>query len=79
MKNGDNNDVMVKSQIEGYISNKTDLLNGSSPSRVTNNKAVIYSPSRGVHSNALYLKDQYGQEEHFHTEMMAKYDYIFQI
>ena len=59
---------MVKRQIEGYVSSKTDLLNGSSPARVTNNKAVIYSPSGGVHSNALYLKDQYGQEVHFYTE-----------
>ena len=30
VQNGDNNnDVMVKSQIEGFVSSKTDLLNGS--------------------------------------------------
>ena len=50
------------------VTKRVFLMPGSSPARVTHNKAVIYSPSRGVHSNALYLKDQYGQEVHFYTE-----------
>ena len=69
VKNGDmNKDVMTKSQIEGYVSNKTQYLDGVLPAKVTNNKAVIYSPSGGVHSNGLYLKDEYGQEVHFYNE-----------
>ena len=69
VKHGDmDDDVMVKSQIEGYVSNKTQYLEGALPAQVTNNKAVIYSPSGGVHANALYLKDQYGQEVNFHNE-----------
>ena len=69
VQNGDkDHDVMVKSQIEGYVSNKTQYLDGVLPAQVTNNKAVIYSPSGGVHTNDLYLKDQYGQEVHVHTE-----------
>ena len=69
VKNGDmNKDVMTKSQIEGYVSNKTQYLNGVLPSKITNNKAVIYSPSGGIHTNGLYLKDQYGQEVHFYNE-----------
>ena len=69
VKYGDmDHDVMVKSQIEGYVSNKTQYLDGVLPAQVTNNKAVIYSPSGGVHTNDLYLKDQYGQEVHVHTE-----------
>ena len=69
VKSGDaDNDVMVKSQIEGYVSNKTQYLDGVLPAQVTNNKAVIYSNSGSIHSNALYLKDQYGQEVNFHTE-----------
>ena len=69
VKNGDmNKDVMTKSQIEGYVSNKTQYLDGVLPAKVTNNKAVIYSPSGGIHSNGLYLKDQYGQEVHFYNE-----------
>ena len=69
VKNGDMpSDVMVKSQIEGYIGNKTQYLDGVNPGQVTKNKAVIYSPSGGVHANALYLKDQYGQEVNFHTD-----------
>ena len=69
VKNGNGeDDIMVKRQIEGYVSNKTQYLDGVLPARVTNNKAVIYSPSGGVHSNALYLKDKYGQEVHFFTE-----------
>ena len=69
VQNGDkDNDVMVKSQIEGYVSNKTQYLDGALPAKVTNNKAVIYSSSGSVHTNDLYLKDQYGQEVHFHTD-----------
>ena len=69
VKNGDmNKDVMTKIQIEGYVSNKTQYLDGVLPAKVTNNKAVIYSPSGGIHSNGLYLKDQYGQEVHFYNE-----------
>ena len=69
VKNGDmNKDVMTKSQIEGYVSNKTQYLDGVLPAKVTNNKAVIYSPSGGIHSNGLYLKDQYEQEVHFYNE-----------
>ena len=69
VQNGDmDHDVMVKSQIEGYVSTKTQYLDGALPAKVSNNKAVIYSPSGGVHSNDLYLKDQYGQEVHFFTE-----------
>ena len=56
---------MVKSQIEGYVSNKTQYLDGVLPAKVINNKAVIYSYTGSIHSNALYLKDQYGQEVHF--------------
>ena len=59
---------MVKSQIEGYVSNKTQYIDGVLPGQVTNNKASTYSPSGGVHSKALYLKDQYGQKVHFYTE-----------
>ena len=70
VKNGDNdNDVMVKSQIEGYVSNKTQYLDGVLPAQVTNNKAVIYSPSGGIHSNGFYLRDQNGQEAHFINEL----------
>ena len=69
VKNGDmDHDVMVKSQIEGYISNKTQYLDGVLPAQVTNNKAVIYSPSGSIHTNDLYLKDKNGQEVHFHNE-----------
>ena len=69
VQNGDmDHDVMVKSQIEGYVSNKTQYLDCVLPAQMTNNKAVIYSPSGGVHTNDLYLKDQYGQEVHVHTE-----------
>ena len=69
VKNGDaDNDVMVKSQIEGYVSNKTQYLDGVLPAQVTNNKAVIYSPSGGVHTNDLYIRDKFGQEVHFYNE-----------
>ena len=69
VQNGDmDKDVMTKSQIEGYVSNKTQYLDGVLPAKVTNNKAVIYSPSGGIHSNGLYLKDQYGQEVYFYNE-----------
>ena len=54
VQNGDNNnDVMVKRQIEGYVSNKTKYLDGVLPAQVLNNKAIIYSPSGGVHSICL--------------------------
>ena len=70
VKNGDmDKDVMIKSQIEGYVSNKTQYLDGVLPAKVTNNKAVIYSPSGGIHSNGLYLRDQNGQESHFINEL----------
>ena len=66
VRNGDaENDVMVKRQIEGYVKDKTKCLNGVLPAQVLKNKAVIYSPSGGVHANALYLKDSNGQEVHF--------------
>ena len=69
VQNGDmDRDVMTKSQIEGYVSNKTQYLDGVLPAKVTNNKAVIYSQSGSIHSNGLYLKDQYGQEVHFYNE-----------
>ena len=63
-------DVMMKSQIEGYVSNKTKYLDGVLPAQVLNNKAVIYSPSGGVHSRGFYLRDENGQEVHFisHTQ-----------
>ena len=69
VKNGDNdNDVMVKNQIEVYVSNKTRYLDGVNPGQVINNKAVIYSPSGSIHTNDLYLKDKNGQEVHFYNE-----------
>ena len=55
-----NNDVVTKSQIQ-YI----DDIN---PGQVKSNKAVIYSNTSSIHSNSLYLKDQYGQETIFHNE-----------
>ena len=61
VKPGTNNDdVVIKSQIQ--------YLDGALPAQVTNNKAVIYSPSGSIHTNDLYLKDQYDQEVHVHTE-----------
>ena len=70
VQNGDmDKDVMTKSQIEGYVTNKTQYLDGVLPAKVTNNKAVIYSPSGGIHSNGLYLRDQNGQESHFINEL----------
>ena len=69
VKNGDeNNDVMNKSQIESYVSNKTIYLKNANPGQVINNKAVIYSNTGSVHSNAFYLKDRYGQETILHNE-----------
>ena len=69
VKNGDSsNDVMNKSQIESYVSNKTIYLKNVNPGQVINNKAVIYSNTGSVHSNALYLKDRYGQETILHNE-----------
>ena len=55
-----NNDVVIKEQIQ--------YLDGVNPGEVKNNKAVIYSNTGSIHSNALYLKDQYEQEVNFHTE-----------
>ena len=69
VKNGDkNNDVMNNSQIESYVSEKTIYLKNVNPGQVINNKAVIYSNTGSVHSNALYLKDRYGQETILHNE-----------
>ena len=64
----DENDVMTKQKIENYVSNKTQYLDGALPTKVTSNKAVIYSNTGSIHSNSLYLKDQYGQETIFHNE-----------
>ena len=64
----DENDVMTKQKIENYVSNKTQYLDGALPTKVTRNKAVIYSNTGSIHSNSLYLKDQYGQETIFHNE-----------
>ena len=64
----DQNDVMTKQKIENYVSNKTQYLDGALPTKVTSNKAVIYSNTGSIHSNSLYLKDQYGQETIFHNE-----------
>ena len=44
-----NNDVVIKSQIQ--------LLDSASPGLVVNDKAIIYSDSRSVHAQNLYLKD----------------------
>ena len=69
VKNGDaDNDVMSKSQIEGYVSDKTKFIEGVNPGQIVNDKAVIYSNTGSIHSNALYLKDRFGQEVNFHTE-----------
>ena len=69
VKLGDaDNDVMVKNQIEGYVSNKTKYIDDINPGQVKSNKAVIYSNTGSIHSNSLYLKDQYGQETIFHNE-----------
>ena len=69
VQNGDmDRDVMTKSQIEGYVSNKTQYIDNINPGEVKNNKAAIYSNSGSLHSNSLYLKDQYKQEVILHTE-----------
>ena len=69
VKNGDmDKDVMIKSQIEGYVSNKTQYIDNINPGEVKNNKAAIYSNTGSLHSNSLYLKDQYKQEVILHTE-----------
>ena len=69
VKNGDmDRDVMTKSQIEGYVSNKTQYIDNINPGEVKNNKAAIYSNTGSLHSNSLYLKDQYKQEVILHTE-----------
>ena len=59
---------MVKSQLEGYVSNKTQYLDGVLPAQDLNNKAVIYSPSGGIHSKGYYLKDSNEQEVHFYAD-----------
>ena len=69
VQNGDmDHDVMTKSQIEGYVSNKTQYIDNINPGEVKNNKAAIYSNTGSLHSNSLYLKDQYKQEVILHTE-----------
>ena len=69
VQNGDmDRDVMTKSQIEGYVSNKTQYIDNINPGEVKNNKAAIYSNTGSLHSNSLYLKDQYKQEVILHTE-----------
>ena len=64
----DDDDAMNRKQIVEFVNQKSELLNHSLPAQVANNKAVIYSNSGSIHANALYLKDQYGQEVHFFTE-----------
>ena len=69
VKLGDaDNDVMVKKQIENYISTKTIYLKDITPGQIVNNKAVIYSNTGSIHTNSLYTKDRYGQEVIFHTD-----------
>ena len=69
VRNGDEEkDVMVKTQIEIYVNNKTQYLDGVQPAKVTNSKAVIYSSNGSIHSNALHLKDQNDKEVNFYTE-----------
>ena len=69
VQNGDmERDVITKSQIEGYVSNKTQYIDNINPGEVKNNKAAIYSNTGSLHSNSLYLKDQYKQEVILHTE-----------
>ena len=69
VKLGDaDNDVMVKKQIENYISTKTIYLKDVNPGQIVNNKAVIYSNTGSIHTNSLYTKDRYGQEVIFHTD-----------
>ena len=69
VQNGDSDqDVMTKKQIESYVSTKTIYLKDVNPGQVVNNKAAIYSNSGSLHTNALYLEDQYEQEVIFHTE-----------
>ena len=48
-----NNDVITKSQLDI----KTSLLDGSRPSYVVNDKAVIYSSTGALHAQSFYLKD----------------------
>ena len=61
VKPGTNNDdVVIKSQIQ--------YLDGVLKAQVTNNKAVIYSPSGSIHTNDLFLRDKNGQEVHFYNE-----------
>ena len=64
-----NNDVMTKSQIEGYVNNKTIYLDTALPAKVVGNKACIYSHSGGVHCNGLYIRDEYQQETHIYNDI----------
>ena len=69
VKLGDaDNDVMVKKQIENYISTKTIYLKDVKPGQIVNNKAVIYSNTGSIHTNSLYTRDRYEQEVIFHTD-----------
>ena len=69
IQNGDaDQDAMTKKQIESYVDNKTQYLIDINPGEVKSNKAVIYSNTGSIHSNSLYLKDQYGQETIFYNE-----------
>ena len=52
----DSDDAITKNQLD-IVDQKTVLLNGSRPSYVVNNKAVIYSNTGAVHAQSLYLKD----------------------
>ena len=63
-----NNDVMTKSKIEGYVNNKTIYLDTALPAKVVGNKACIYSHSGGVHCNGLYIRDEYQQETHIYND-----------
>ena len=69
VQNGDmDRDVMTKSQIEGYVNNKTIYLDTALPAKVVGNKACIYSHSGGVHCNGLYIRDEYQQETHIYND-----------
>jgi len=59
---------MNKKQINEYVKQQTILFKDALPSKVTSNRAVIYSSSGSIHANSLYLKDQYEQEVRFIVE-----------
>ena len=61
-------DSINTKQIKEYVEQQTILLKDALPSKVTNNRAVIYSSSGSVHANSLYLKNQYLQEVRFIVE-----------